>query len=172
MKIGILREGKMPPDKRVPLTPEQCAEVKEKFNVEVHVQPSPIRCFTDEEYSRLGIEVNEDLSNCDVLLGVKEVNIDDFIENKTYFFFSHTIKKQAYNRKLLQTVLRKKIQLVDYEVLTNKEGFRIIGFGRFAGLVGAYSGLRAFGLRNKIFDLKPAHLCNDLEEMLSNLTKV
>lgn len=172
MKIGILREGKTPPDKRVPLTPEQCAEVKEKFNVEVQVQPSPIRCFKDEEYSNLGIQVKEDLSDCDVLLGVKEVKISDFIENKTYFFFSHTIKKQAYNRKLLQAVLQKRIQLVDYEVLTNIQGFRIIGFGRFAGLVGAYSGIRAFGIRHKIFELKPAHLCNDLEEMLGHLSAI
>lgn len=172
MKIGILREGKTPPDKRVPLTPEQCVEVKKKFNIEVQVQPSAIRCFKDDEYSRLGIQVDEDLRNCDVLLGVKEVNINDFIENKTYFFFSHTIKKQAYNRKLLQTAIQKRIQLVDYEVLTNKQGFRIIGFGRFAGLVGAYSGIRAFGLRNKMFDLKPAHLCNDLEEMLAQLSAI
>ncbi|WP_346861533.1 NAD(P)-dependent oxidoreductase [uncultured Draconibacterium sp.] len=173
MKIGIVREGKTPPDKRVPLTPEQCVEVQERFpGISVLVQPSPIRSFKDEEYAALGITLQEDLSDCDILLGVKEVRIEDFIEGKIYLFFSHTIKKQAYNRKLLQTVLEKKIQLVDYEVLTNKEGFRVIGFGRFAGLVGAYNGFRAFGLKNELFDLKPAHECDDLEEMLQHLDAI
>lgn len=173
MKVGILREGKTPPDKRVPLTPEQCVEVEQKFpNVSIIVQPSPVRCFSDDQYSELGIELQENLIDCDILLGVKEVKIKDFIEGKIYLFFSHTIKKQEYNRKLLQTVLHKKIQLVDYEVLTNKDGFRIIGFGRFAGLVGAFNGLRAFGLRNKLFDLKPAHLCYNFEEMLLHLDAI
>ena len=173
MKVGIVREGKTPPDKRVPLTPEQCVEVMNKYpDVSVVVQPSPIRCFRDEEYTEKGIQLQEDLSDCDVLLGVKEVRIGDFIPGKIYLFFSHTIKKQAYNRKLLQTILEKKVQLIDYEVLTNKEGFRIIGFGRFAGLVGAYSGLRAFGLKNELFELKPAHKCNDLAEMLRHLDEV
>jgi alanine dehydrogenase len=170
MKIGILRENKTPIDKRVPLTPQQCVEVQQQFHgVTVVVQPSAVRCFTDDEYRSLGIQVQEDLSGCDILLGVKEVRTEDFIEGKKYMNFSHVIKKQPYNRKLLQTVLKKNIQLMDYEVLTNKEGLRIIGFGRFAGLVGAYSGIRAYGLRNKLFDLKPAHECDDLSEMLANL---
>lgn len=173
MKVGILREGKNPPDKRVPLTPEQCVEVEKRFqNVKVIVQPSEVRCFKDEEYATLGIQLKEDLNECDVLLGVKEVRIEDFITGKIYLFFSHTIKKQEYNRNLLKTILQKNIQLIDYEVLTNKEGFRIIGFGRFAGLVGAYSGIRAFGLKNQLFELKPAHLCDNLEEMLSILDSV
>lgn len=173
MKVGILREGKTPPDKRVPLTPQQCLEVQETFSeVSIFVQPSPIRSFKDGEYTALGITLQEDLSDCDILLGVKEVRIEDFIPGKIYLFFSHTIKKQAYNRRLLQTVLAKKIQLVDYEVLTNKDGFRIIGFGRFAGLVGAYNGLRVFGLKNELFNLKPAHECEDLEEMLQHLDEV
>lgn len=173
MKVGILREGKTPPDKRVPLTPQQCVEVQKKFpTVKIYVQPSPIRSFKDEEYSSLGITLQEDLSGCDVLLGVKEVMVEDFLPGKIYLFFSHTIKKQEYNRNLLRTVLERKVQLVDYEVLTNKEGFRIIGFGRFAGLVGAYNGLRAYGLREKLFELKPAHQCDDLEEMLQQLDTV
>ncbi|MFV0591415.1 MAG: NAD(P)-dependent oxidoreductase [Draconibacterium sp.] len=173
MKIGILKEGKTPPDKRVPLTPEQCKEVMRTFpGVSVVVQPSNIRSFKDEEYSELGISLQEDLSDCAILLGVKEVQIEDFIPGKIYFFFSHTIKKQAYNRKLLQAVLAKNIQLVDYEVLTNKDGFRIIGFGRFAGLVGAYNGLRAFGLKNELYELKPAHECADLAEMLTHLDAI
>lgn len=173
MKVGILREGKTPPDKRVPLTPQQCVEVQTKFpHVTIVVQPSAIRSFKDEEYMALGIVVQEDLTDCSILLGVKEVRVTDFLPEKIYLFFSHTIKKQAYNRKLLQEVLRKKIQLVDYEVLTDKDGFRIIGFGRFAGLVGAYNGLRASGLKNELFNLKPAHECNDLDEMMQQLDAI
>lgn len=173
MRIGILRENKKPIDKRVPLTPEQCVEVQEKFyGITVVVQPSKVRCFNDSEYESLGIEIKEDLSDCDILLGVKEVKIEDFLEEKKYLFFSHVIKKQAYNKKLIQAVLRKNIQLIDYEVLTDNEGLRIIGFGRFAGLVGAYSGIRAFGLRNKLFELKPAYLCDNLEEMFKQLDSI
>ncbi len=173
MKIGILRENKTPAEKRVPLTPEQCVEVRQKFpGVAVVVQPSPVRSYSDSEYQEVGIALNEDLSSCDVLLGVKEVHPKDFIEGKKYLIFSHTIKKQEYNRGLLQSVLKKNVQLIDYEVLTNKQGFRIIGFGRFAGLVGACSGIRAFGLRHRLFDLKPAHLCYNLAEMLINLNTI
>jgi alanine dehydrogenase len=173
MKIGILRENKTPIDKRVPLTPEQCVEIQQKFpHVSIVVQPSKIRCFNDNEYESQGICLSEDLSFCDILMGVKEERIGDLIEGKKYLIFSHVIKKQPYNRELLQTIVKKKIQLIDYEVLTNKEGFRIIGFGRFAGLVGAYSGLRAFGIRNQIFDLKPAHECENLAEMLINLNTI
>lgn len=173
MKIGILREGKTPPDKRVPLTPDQCVTVQQKFpGTEIIIQPSSIRTFKDIEYLENGLKLNDDLSDCDVLLGVKEVPINDLIPGKIYFFFSHTIKKQEYNRKLLQAILRNNIQLVDYEVLTDKSGFRIIGFGRFAGLVGAYSGLRASGLRSKTFELKPAYQCFNLDEMLQQLEKI
>ncbi|HSH19180.1 MAG TPA: NAD(P)-dependent oxidoreductase [Draconibacterium sp.] len=173
MKIGLLRENKTPPDKRVPLTPEQCVEVQQKFpGIKLVVQPSAIRCFKDDEYKSLGIQLNEDMSECDILLGVKEVRVEDFLEDKKYLMFSHTIKKQSYNRKLLQTVLNKNVQLIDYETLTDKEGFRIIGFGRFAGLVGAYSGIRAYGIRNRLFDIKPAHKCDDLSEMLEQLDTI
>ncbi len=173
MKLGILRENKIPIDKRVPLTPEQCIEVQQKFpDVKVVVQPSKVRCFNDSEYETLGIQVSEDLSDCEIILGVKEVKPENFLAGKTYLIFSHVIKKQAYNRNLLQAVLEKKIQLLDYEVLTNREGIRIIGFGRFAGLVGAYSGIRAYGLRNKLFELKPAHKCEDLADMFEQLNLI
>ncbi|MFW5832292.1 MAG: NAD(P)-dependent oxidoreductase [Prolixibacteraceae bacterium] len=173
MKLGILREEKIPADKRVPLTPAQCVEVQKKYpEVVVVVRPGPVRTFKDEEYKAAGIKLQEDLSECDVLLGVKEVPPQNLIPGKMYFFFSHTIKKQEYNRKLLQAVLKKNIQLTDYEVLTDKEGFRIIGFGRFAGLVGAYSGMRAFGLRYDRFKLKPAYLCFNLDEMFQQLKTV
>ncbi|MDP2336841.1 MAG: NAD(P)-dependent oxidoreductase [Bacteroidota bacterium] len=170
MKIGILREGKQPPDKRVPFSPEQCTQITGKFpQVEIVVQPSQIRCFSDDEYLMAGVTVQEDLSNCDVLMGVKEVILQDLIPEKTYFFFSHTIKKQVYNRKLLLEVVRKRIRLIDYEALTGKDHMRIIGFGRFAGLVGAYNGLMTFGKRNRLFDLKLAHECDDLQELKNNV---
>lgn len=173
MKVGILCERKTPPDNRVPLTPAQCIEVQQTFpGAEVVAETSQTRCFPDEAYASKGLTVRDDLSDCDILLGVKEVPADRLIPGKVYFFFSHTIKKQAYNRKLLQTILQKNIQLVDYEVLTGPDGFRIIGFGRFAGLVGAYNGLRAYGLRHRIFDLKPAHRCDGLQEMLQRLGRI
>lgn len=136
---------------------------------EVFVQTSNIRCFSDDEYRLAGVQVAENLNHCDVLMGVKEVQIADLIPDKTYFFFSHTIKKQPYNRALLQEIVKRNIRLIDYEVLTGTDGMRIIGFGRFAGLVGAYNGLLTFGKRNNLFDLKPAHLCNDLQEMKNNV---
>lgn len=173
MRIGIIREGKAPPDKRVPFTPEQCRFINDSIpGMEMVVQPSVIRCFRDEEYLAQGIDVREDLSDCDVLMGVKEVPVADLLPGKIYFFFSHTIKKQPNNRKLLQEIIRRKIQLVDYEVLTDKYGMRIIGFGRYAGLVGAYNGFRAYGLRNGLFNLKPAWMCNDLDEMIHELRQI
>lgn len=172
-KIGVLREGKVPPDKRVALTPIKCVEVMERFkDVEVVVQPSPIRAFKDEDYTELGVKLQEDLSDCDIIFGVKEVNLEDLIEDKHFFFFSHTYKKQPYNRALLQTILEKKIQLTDYEVLTDERGMRLIGFGRYAGIVGAYNGFRTFGLKHKLYDLKPAHTCFDREAMEAELSKV
>ena len=172
MKLGIIREGKTPPDKRVPFSPAQCAEIINKFDVNLVIQPSPIRAFTDEEYQKEGVTLQEDLSDCDVLMGVKEVNIKDLIDGKHYFFFSHTIKKQPYNANLLKAFLEKKIKITDYETLTHKEGGRILGFGRYAGIVGAYNGLLAWGKRNGSFDLKPANQCKDFEEIKIELKKV
>lgn len=166
MKIGVIREGKIPIDKRVALSPSACQEVIEKFpGTEIHIQPSKIRCYKDQEYENAGFTLKEDLSDCDILLGIKEVPKDDLIPQRIYLFFSHTIKKQAYNRDLLNTLLRKQIQMVDYEVLTDEKGARVIAFGRYAGLVGAYNGILAYGQRHELFDLKPAHQCFDLAEM-------
>lgn len=173
MKIGILREGKTPPDKRVPFAPSQCKQIFERYpQVKIVVQPSPVRCFMDEEYEDAGIPLQTDLSDCDVLLGVKEVNVVDLIEGKTFFFFSHTIKKQEYNKKLLKAILEKKVRLIDYETLTYENGLRIIGFGKWAGIVGAYNGLRAFAIRNKMPEPKPAHLCEGLEELIKEARKL
>ena len=137
MKIGIIREGKVPPDQRVPLTPEQCAEVLVRFPyIELAVQPSDVRRITDAEYTEAGVQLQEDLSDCDVLFGVKEVPVDQLIPEKTYFFFSHTYKLQPYNAKLLRACIDKKVRLIDYELLKRPGGQRIIGFGRYAGIVG------------------------------------
>lgn len=173
LTIGIIREGKVPPDKRVPLTPKQCKRLLELYkDLKIIVQPSPIRAYSDEEYRAEGIELNEDLSSCDLIIGVKEVNIEDLIPNKKFMFFSHTIKKQPYNRDLLKAIIDKKIELIDYEVLKDLKGKRIIGFGRYAGIVGCYNGFLTFGLKHKLYELKPAHLCKNRVEVEEELKKV
>lgn len=172
MKIGIIKEGKIPVDHRVPFTPEHCKALKETYGVEVVVQPSPIRCYKDEEYSQAGISLQEDINDCDLLVGVKEVPLESLIPNKTYFFFSHTIKKQLYNKILLQTVLSNNIRLIDYECLREISGKRVVAFGRWAGIVGAYNGLITYGKKYKTFGLKPANECFDLAELHQELKKV
>lgn len=153
MKIGIIREGKVPPDTRVPLDPKQCAYLRSEYGLNVVVQPSPIRIFKDEEYTALGVPLEEYLGDCDLLLGVKEVPIDQLIPGKTYSFFSHTHKQQVYNRPLLKAILDKHIHLIDYEVLTNNLGRRVIAFGYFAGVVGAHNGFWTYGQRTGSFEL-------------------
>jgi saccharopine dehydrogenase (NAD+, L-lysine forming) len=173
IKLGIIREGKVPPDKRVPLTPLQCAELQKRFPlVKVLVQPSEIRAIEDVEYANAGIELDADMSQCDVLMGVKEVPIAELIPNKTYFFFSHTFKKQPYNRDLLRAILDKKIRLIDYEVLKDADGQRLIGFGRWAGIVGVYNSFLTYGLKTKSYELKPAHQCFDRKDMEAEMSKI
>ncbi len=173
VKIGIIREGKVPPDKRVPLTPAQCKSLMEEYpNLKILVQPSPVRAYKDQEYIDAGLPMSEDLSSCDIIIGVKEVNIEDLIPGKKFMFFSHTIKKQPYNRDLLQAVIDKKIQLIDYEVLKDTSNKRILGFGRYAGIVGCYNGFLTFGLKHGLYTLKPAHECRDRKEVEEELKKV
>lgn len=173
IRLGILKEGKKPIDRRVPLTPKQCLAVQQQFpHVSVYVQSSAIRAFADEEYRSLGLAVAEDVSHCDLLMGVKEVNVADLIPNKKYGFFSHTYKEQPYNRSLLKAILDKKIQLIDYELLTDKQGNRLVGFGRYAGIVGCYNGFRAFGQKQQLYALKPAYQCKDRAELWAELQKV
>lgn len=173
MRIGVIREGKTPPDQRVPLTPEHCAEVLARFPyVELVVQRSEVRRIHDAEYEAAGIELADDLSDCDVLFGVKEVPIDQLIPEKTYFFFSHTFKLQPYNAKLLRACIDKRIRLIDYELLKRPGGRRIIGFGRFAGIVGTYNAFRTFGAHHGTYNLPRAIDCEDRAEMESHLAKV
>ena len=142
MRIGILRETKIPPDRRVPFSPAQLAELQSRYpDHKFLVQPSNIRCFSNREYEKAGIRLLEDISDCDVLFGVKEVEIDSLIPEKTYVFFSHTAKEQPYNRKLLQEIVAYKISLLDYEYFTDRDGIRLVAFGRWAGICGTIDSL-------------------------------
>lgn len=171
--IGIIREGKIPHDKRVPFTPLQCSKILELFpNAQLIVQNSPFRCYPDEAYRALGLKVQEDLSDCDILIGIKEVPVEDLLPGKKYIFFSHTIKGQPHNRKLIREIVKNKITLIDYECMTDKEGNRIIGFGRYAGIVGAYNGLLGYGKKLNLYHLKPAWQLEGKEEMDKELKKV
>ena len=171
--IGLIKEGKVPVDKRVPVTPAQAALIKEKFaGTAVIAAPSPIRCYTDAEYVQQGIAMDADMTQADILLGVKEVPLDELIPDKTYLFFSHTIKKQPYNRNLLRRVLANRITLIDYECLLDSSGARIVAFGRYAGIVGAYNGILTYGQKHKLFNLRRAHECFDLADMQTEYAKV
>jgi alanine dehydrogenase len=163
IKIGIIREGKTPQDNRVPFTPIQCKEIMQQYpSVVIVVQPSAIRCYKDEEYEANGIVLQENVSDCDILFGVKEVLIDELISNKKYFFFSHTKKKQSHNKKLMQALIAKEITMIDYECLTHADGHRIVGFGFWAGVVGAHNGLLTYGKKNNSFTLQPAYTFKNL----------
>ena len=173
MKIGVLKEEKVPADKRVPLTPKQCRLLLNTYpDIEISVKSSAIRCFSDAMYIAEGIDVVDDLNDCDVLIGVKEVPKESLIANKTYLYFSHTIKEQFYNRELLLKMIELNISMVDYEELRNKQGKRLLGFGRYAGIVGAYNGFLTYGLKSGKYNLKEAHNCEDRIEMESEISKI
>jgi alanine dehydrogenase len=173
MKFGVIRERKNPPDRRVVLSPEACQKVLSKHkDATIIVEPSPIRAFMDSDYEKAGITVASKMEECDVLIGVKEVPVENLIPNKKYFFFSHTIKKQPYNRDLLQAILHKNIELYDHEVITNEKEQRLVAFGRYAGIVGAYNGFRAFGLKNGTYELPKAEHLTDQQALISELKKI
>jgi len=173
IKFALIKERKTPPDRRVVFSPKMLKEVVSQFpEASFKVESSDIRIFSNEQYRKAGFEVSEDVSDCDVLLGVKEVPIPDLIPDKKYFFFSHTIKKQPYNRDLLREILKRNIELYDHEVITNKNNGRLIGFGRYAGLVGAYNGIRGIGIREELFELPKAEALPDLKSMLAELDKI
>lgn len=167
VRIGLINEGKIPADNRVAITPAQCKWIRQHFsNIRIIVQSSPHRCFPDQDYLRAGIEVKDDLSECDILLGIKEVPTDQLIAGKTYLFFSHTKKKQAHNQKLLQAIIEKGITLIDFECLEHEDGQRIIGFGFFAGVVGAHNGLMAYGNRRGLFHLERVYKQRSFRELI------
>lgn len=173
IKIGLIREEKNPPDNRIPLSPEQCKDALALFpGIEIIVESSGTRCFSDLEFEALGIPVATDLSSCDILMGVKEVPIEKLIPGKTYFFFSHTKKKQPYNQKLMHALIAKKIRMIDYEALAYEDGTRILGFGFYAGVVGAHNGLLTYGRKHKKFELVPAHQCKNMQAMMAQYRQV
>ena len=166
--IGLIKEGKIPPDNRVALIPAQCRLLMKKVpGLRIIVQPCDHRCFTNDEYRAAGVEVSEDISPCTLLLGIKEVPVHQLIPGKTYMFFSHTKKMQPHNQKLMQSMVEKKITLIDYECLEHSDGQRIIGFGFFAGIVGAHNGMYAYGKRTGAFDLCRVGECKTYKQLLN-----
>lgn len=166
-RIGLIKEGKTPADNRVALTPAQCKWIQKNApGVKIIAQSSPGRCFSDKEYILAGAEVAEDMSSCDILLGIKEVPADQLLPGKTYLFFSHTKKKQPHNQQLLKTIIEKKITLIDYECLEHEDGQRIIGFGFFAGVVGAHNGMMAYGNRTGLFALERVYKQRSFRELI------
>jgi alanine dehydrogenase len=165
--IGLIREGKTPADNRVALTPSQCKWIHTNISgVKIIVQTCSNRCFTDKEYVLQQIEVKEDLSACDILLGIKEVPAEMLMENKTYLFFSHTKKLQPHNQKMFRTILNKKITLIDYECMEHDDGQRVLGFGFFAGIVGAHNGMMAYGKRTGAYNLGRVHESKDYRHLI------
>ncbi|MCZ2222065.1 MAG: NAD(P)-dependent oxidoreductase [Chitinophagales bacterium] len=167
--IGLIKEGKTPADNRVALTPPQCKWIHQNVpNIKIIAQSSSIRCFVDEEYQRAGVEISENMEQCHILLGIKEVPINMLIPNKTYLFFSHTRKQQPHNKQLLKTILEKNITLIDYECLEHEDGQRIIGFGFFAGVVGAHNGIMAYGNRTGLFSLPRVYKNKDYRSLINH----
>ncbi|HEY9488289.1 MAG TPA: NAD(P)-dependent oxidoreductase [Chryseosolibacter sp.] len=173
IRIGLIREGKTPPDRRVAFTPVQAEEIQQRFpGVKVLCQESEVRAFSDEEYREHDVEVVGDVSGCDILMGIKEVQIKDLIPDKSYLFFSHTLKKQPYNKTLLQEILKKNISLIDYEALKDRHGNRLVAFGRYAGIVGAYNALWTYGQRYDRYAIRRAFACYDVNDLKRELRKV
>ncbi|WP_047545133.1 NAD(P)-dependent oxidoreductase [Psychroserpens sp. Hel_I_66] len=173
MKFAIIKERKNPPDRRVVFSPEKLAEAQLQFpEAQFVVESSDIRVFSDDAYREKGFTVTDDVSDCDVMIGVKEVPVEALLPKKKYFFFSHTIKKQPYNRELLVDMLNKQIEMYDHETIVKQSGARLIGFGRYAGLVGAYNGFRALGLRDGLFKLPKVETLADLNAVKAELDKI
>jgi len=173
MKFGIIKERKNPPDRRVVFSPDELARLKQIHQgVSVKVESSDIRVFTDAQYKNMGIEVTNDISDCDVFFGVKEVPVEYLIPNKSYFFFSHTLKKQPHNQKLLKALLEKNIDFYDHETIVNTHNFRLIGFGKYAGIVGAYNSIRAFGIKFELFKLPKAETLSGKEDIIAHLKRL
>jgi len=173
MKFGIIKERKNPPDRRVVFAPGELAKLKQLYHdATVEVESSDIRIFSDTQYKSLGITITDDVSNCDVLFGVKEVPVENLIPNKAYFFFSHTIKKQPYNQKLLKAILEKNIDLYDHETIVDEHNRRLIGFGKYAGMVGVYNGIRAFGIKFELFKLPKAETLAGKDDLIKHLKRI
>ena len=167
LTIALIKEGKLPADNRVALTPAQCKWVHKNFpDLKIVVQSSAHRCFSDNEFRAAGVEVKKDVSSADIFFGIKEVPIEMLVPGKTYLFFSHTKKKQPHNRGLMQAIVENKITLIDYECLEHADGQRILGFGFFAGIVGAHNGIMAYGKRTGQFDLVRVYKQRSFRELI------
>jgi alanine dehydrogenase len=172
MKFAIIKERKNPPDRRVVFSPTALKTIQSQHpEVEIFVESSSIRIFTDQEYEDMGFKVVEDISHCDVFFGVKEIPVNALIPQKQYFFFSHTIKKQLHNQKLMRALLDKNITLFDHETIVDKSNKRLIGFGRYAGIVGAYNAFRAFGIKFELFSLPKAETLQHQQDLISRLKR-
>ncbi|MBL7692268.1 MAG: alanine dehydrogenase [Flavipsychrobacter sp.] len=173
LRIGLIRERKKLPDERVPLTPKQCRMIMDQnADVQIVVEPSPTRCFADADYAAAGVPLSEDLGGCDILLGIKEVPVDYLMPGKTYFFFSHTKKKQPHNKGLMHALIEKKVRMIDYECLTHSDAQRILGFGMYAGIVGAHNGLLTYGRKWGLYELPAAHKVRSYAELLQAYERV
>lgn len=167
LSIGLIREGKTPEDNRVALTPSQCKWLQKNIaGCKITVQSSPTRCYSDNEYKQAGIEVKDSVEHCDILLGIKEVPVSMLVPGKTYLFFSHTKKKQPYNQKLMHALVDRGITLIDYECLEHDDGQRILGFGFFAGVVGAHNGIMSYGNRTGKFNLQRVYKQKDYRSLI------
>jgi len=182
--IGILKESR-PDESRAPIAPSQVSLIIEKYpDINIIVQPCDNRTFKNNEYSEFGAKISDDLNNCDLLFGVKEVDVNRLVPNKDYIFFSHTYKlnKETLSnaqgtpgmdkKELLKSILSKKIKLIDYENIRAANGARYLGFGRFAGIVGCYNTLNLFLLQNNFQPLARAYKINDYERIKNNLSEV
>lgn len=173
MKFGIIKERKNPPDRRVVFSPDELVRLKQLYkDLDIRVESSDIRVFSDENYRNMGIQVTDNIADCDVFFGVKEVPIDALIPNKSYFFFSHTLKKQPYNRLLLKALLDKNIDFYDHETIVDSNNRRLIGFGKYAGIVGAYNSFRAFGTKFELFKLPKAETLSGKEVLITHLKRL
>ncbi|MFH0882699.1 MAG: bifunctional lysine ketoglutarate reductase /saccharopine dehydrogenase family protein [bacterium] len=145
--IGIRREDKSELERRAPLTPNDVAELVRDHRIQVSIEPSDTRIFPDSAYREAGATLTDDLSDCDLIVGIKEVPVERLIDGKPHLFFSHTAKGQPYNMPLLASVLMKNVTLLDYELVTDEDGLRLIAFSYQAGQAGTINSLWALGQR-------------------------
>lgn len=173
MKIGLIRETKNPVDNRVALTPSQMAALQNRYpDDEFVVQSSDTRVFPDAAYREAGLTITDRMDDCDVLFGIKEVEVHTLIPDKHYFFFGHIAKQQASNRPLLQALVKKRITFSDYEYLVDDHNRRLCAFGWWAGFVGTYYTLRGYGIRHGLFELPKPDRQFSMEKLLNALRSV
>lgn len=173
MKIALIKETKNPVDNRVALAPKQVAKLNKRYpQHQIVVQSSDIRAFSDDEYRAEGVQVCNNVSDADVLFGIKEAKIDSLIPNKHYFFFGHIAKKQEYNRPLIQAFMQKHITFCDYEYLVDDKNARVCAFGWWAGVVGVYYTIQGYGMKYKLYSLPKPDRHFTIDNLLANLKNI